>query len=427
MADNIKLNVGTGGEDLATDQVPDNTGPHYQLVKLVDATANVATRIAAGGGVEANALRVTIASDSTGVVSVDDNGGSLTVDGTVTAHLAAGTNNIGDVDVLTLPPLPAGTNNIGDVDVLTLPPLPAGTNNIGDVDVVSLPPLPAGTNNIGDVDVLTLPPLPAGNNNIGDVDVLSLPSLPAGNNNIGDVDVVSLPATTLAGGNLVQADYDTGAGVQNIPLVGVAIPAAGGGVPGGTLTNPLRVDPTGTTTQPISGTVTANQGTPAAAANRWPVQVTDGTDLAQVTTAGALVVDGSGVTQPVSGSVNATLTPATSGGLSIFRSLDLDETEEDVKTSPGHVYGLWFTNTATTTRWLKFYNATAANVVVGTTTPVLTIGLPGNTSDDITGVFDSTHGIAFSTAICVAATTGPADNDTGAPGVGDVVVNIFYK
>jgi hypothetical protein len=35
--------------------------------------------------------------------------------------------------------LPAGTNNIGDVDVLTLPALAAGTNNIGDVDVLTLP------------------------------------------------------------------------------------------------------------------------------------------------------------------------------------------------------------------------------------------------------------------------------------------------
>jgi hypothetical protein len=38
-----------------------------------------------GGGAEATAQRVTIASDSTGVLSVDDNGGSLTVDGSVTA------------------------------------------------------------------------------------------------------------------------------------------------------------------------------------------------------------------------------------------------------------------------------------------------------------------------------------------------------
>lgn len=35
--------------------------------------------------------------------------------------------------------LPAGNNNIGDVDVLSLPSIPAGTNNIGDVDVASLP------------------------------------------------------------------------------------------------------------------------------------------------------------------------------------------------------------------------------------------------------------------------------------------------
>ena len=38
-----------------------------------------------GGGTEATAMRVTIASDSTGVLSVDDNGGALTVDGTVAA------------------------------------------------------------------------------------------------------------------------------------------------------------------------------------------------------------------------------------------------------------------------------------------------------------------------------------------------------
>jgi hypothetical protein len=113
-------------------------------------------------------------------------------------------------------------------------------------------------------------------------------------------------------------------------------------------------------------------------------------------------------------------------GCSVFRSLDLDETEEDVKTSAGTVYGVWFSNMATSTRFLKFYNATAANVTVGTTTPVLTLALPGNTSDDISGVFSIAQGIAFSTAITVAATTGIADNDTGAPSANDVLVNVFY-
>jgi hypothetical protein len=119
--------------------------------------------------------------------------------------------------------------------------------------------------------------------------------------------------------------------------------------------------------------------------------------------------------------------PHTSGGLSIFRSLDLDESEEEVKASAGQVYGLWVTNTATGTRWLKFYNATAASVTVGTTTPVLTIGIPGNSSDSVAGLVNSALGIAFDTAITVAVTTGVADNDTGAPGANDVIVNIFYK
>lgn len=56
-------------------------------------------------------------------------------------------------------------------------------------------------------------------------------------------------------------DYDSGGGTVNQGTVGIALPASGGPVAGGTSTNPIRVDPTGTTTQPVSGTVTANAGT----------------------------------------------------------------------------------------------------------------------------------------------------------------------
>jgi len=55
-----------------------------------DSASSVSISSPVGGGTEAAAVRVTIANDSTGLVSVDDNGGSLTVDGTVTAN--AGTN-----------------------------------------------------------------------------------------------------------------------------------------------------------------------------------------------------------------------------------------------------------------------------------------------------------------------------------------------
>ena len=116
----------------------------------------------------------------------------------------------------------------------------------------------------------------------------------------------------------------------------------------------------------------------------------------------------------------------TSGGCTPFRSLDLDETEEEVKATAGQVYGFYFHNAATTARYLKFYNATAATVVVGTTTPVLTLPLPFVSSGGVGGWISLGPGIAFGTAITVAVTTGLADADTGAPGANDVQINILY-
>lgn len=92
MADNVAITAGSG-TSVATDQCGTD---HYQKVKLTDGTADSTTMIVAGGGVEAGALRVTVASDSTGVLSVDDNGGALTVDGTVTANLSATDNAVLD-------------------------------------------------------------------------------------------------------------------------------------------------------------------------------------------------------------------------------------------------------------------------------------------------------------------------------------------
>jgi hypothetical protein len=91
--------------------------------------------------------------------------------------IAAGDNNIGNVDVVTLPALPAGTNNIGDVDIASIA---AGDNNIGNVDVASIA---AGTNNIGDVDIASIA---AGDNNIGNVDIATIA---AGETHIGQVGV----------------------------------------------------------------------------------------------------------------------------------------------------------------------------------------------------------------------------------------------
>jgi hypothetical protein len=141
MANNVTIPATGSGTATPVVATEDIASAHYQLVKLVDGTATGTDRIAGdatngldvdvtrlpalvagsanigdvdvltlpnvtigspvGGGTEAAAVRVTIANDSTGVLSVDDNGGALTVDGTVAvSSLPASTNTIevvGDV------------------------------------------------------------------------------------------------------------------------------------------------------------------------------------------------------------------------------------------------------------------------------------------------------------------------------------------
>lgn len=127
-----------------------------------------------GGGTESGVQRVTIATDSTGVLSIDDNAGSLTVDGTVA--LSAGSAVIGHVindtgsttavtgNVTAIQGTGTNLHTVVDSGTITTVStvtavtaisnaLPAGNNNIGDVDVVTLPALVAGTALIGKVGI----------------------------------------------------------------------------------------------------------------------------------------------------------------------------------------------------------------------------------------------------------------------------------
>lgn len=98
MANNI--DVKDAAAATVTMKTTDNAGVHTahhnvdSLPALAAGTNNIgdvdiltvpAPLSTTGGGTEATALRVTVASDSTGVLSIDDNGSSITVDGTVAA------------------------------------------------------------------------------------------------------------------------------------------------------------------------------------------------------------------------------------------------------------------------------------------------------------------------------------------------------
>lgn len=163
----------------------------------------------------------------------------------------------------------------------------------------------------------------------------------------------------------------------------------------------------------------------------------DGVPTGSGTSTGALRVElptnGTGIVGLAAGTsnigdvdvlTNVTPTPQTSGGLSFFKSIDLDETEEEVKGTAGQIYGIMATNTASAVAFLKIYNATAASVTVGTTVPDLTLQIP----PDNGGLFIQwNHGVAFGTAITVAATTLVADNDATAPAANQIVCSVFYK
>lgn len=113
-----------------------------------------------------------------------------------------------------------------------------------------------------------------------------------------------------------------------------------------------------------------------------------------------------------------------SEGLLVFRSIDLDESEEEIKGSEGVVFSIYASNTNAAARWLKLYNATAADTTVGTTAPVAVFYLPPSGASPLK--FDSAVGIQFTNGITAAATTGVADNDTGAPGANEVIVVVGY-
>jgi hypothetical protein len=165
MADNLQISQGTG-TTIATDEV--SSGAMYQKIKLADGTADSTTMILAGGGVEAGALRVTIASDSTGVLSIDDNGGAITVDGTVAVTNAGITSIDGKITACNTGAvvLAAGTAEIGKLAAGTagIGKLTANSGvDIGDVDVTSIA---AGDNNIGNVDIVTMPAVTISNASI---------------------------------------------------------------------------------------------------------------------------------------------------------------------------------------------------------------------------------------------------------------------
>lgn len=454
------------------------------LTRLTDIETNTDFGATTGGGAESGALRVTIASDSTGVLSVDDNGStlsiddggsSITVDGTV-AVSSIGTSVTPGTSAAHLGKAEDAAHASGDTGVFMLAVRSdtAAATGQTDGDYTALVTDSSGRLHVNVGNTVTVgshavtnagtfavqSTLQAGTAYAGkvrltdgttDTDVRDL-----GNSNALNVAIVDGSGdqiTSFGGGTQYTEDAVVPANPVGNALLAERDDALGGLTPAQGDWTHLFTSANGALWVTIDGTVTVashavtNAGTFVVQENGaalTALQLIDDTIFAddaaftigtsKVSMVGATVDESStdsadeGDAVAIRATANrqlvTTVRPNASGeGLDIFRSLDLDETEEEIKGSAGKLYGYYFYNSNASARFLKFYNATAANVTVGSTTPVLTLGLPATSA----GHVEFTNGIPFSTAMTAAATTGVADADTGAPSANDVVVNVFYK
>jgi hypothetical protein len=196
----------------------------------------------------------------------------------------------------------------------------------------------------------------------------------------------------------------------------------------GTGSDPIRVDPTGSTTQPVSGTVTANAGT----GNFTVVQSTASSLKAQVTGAGSAGTPDSGVVTVqgvTSGTpLNVSQSPATSGGLALSRAVLANSTNATVvKASAGQLYSISaFGISAATPAWIKFYNTSSSPTCNSSTVVAGPFLIPANTLGAGL-VWNNTLGLAFSTGISYCVTAGVADNDNTAVAASTYTVTLGYK
>jgi len=187
---------------------------NLNLTKIANTTVSTSA-----GNTDAGTQRVVIASDQQSI-PVTDNGGSLTVDGSVSVSNFPATQA---VSIAALPALAAGTNTIGKVDVNGTVPVSGTfwqatqpvsissavpvTDNSGSLTVdapVGTPVhvrLSNGTSAVDTLPVSIAASVPVTGTfwqATQPVSISTLPALAAGTNNIGDVDVASLPGTVAA-------------------------------------------------------------------------------------------------------------------------------------------------------------------------------------------------------------------------------------
>ena len=354
-------------------------------------------------------------------LAVDGSAVTQPVSGTVTANAGSGTFTVAGAVTQ------GGTWNVG---------LSAGTNNIGDIDVLSIA---AGDNNIGNVDIVTVPTDPFGANAdaasaTGSISA-KLRFIAATGIPITCTVTVGAHAVTNAGTFAVQSTLQ--AGSASFGVLG-----ANSGVDIGDVTINNASGVSAVNIQDGGNVITVDGTVAATQSGTWTVGLSAAQTLATVTTvstvtavttlgtitnvvhvddnAGSLTVDNGGTF-----AVQASLAPATSGGLSISRVISAATTNAtSAKASAGQVFGAYLSNVNASPRYLKLYNK--ATTPDENDTPVWRMAIPGNTAGaGLAKTFP--NGLAFGTGISYRLVAAVADNGTTAVSANEQLINVGYK
>jgi hypothetical protein len=222
--------TGTTTQPISAATLPLPTGAATETTlgtRLADATFTARINTL-GQKTMANSTPVVLSSDQT-VIPVSDNGGSLTVDGTVTANI--GTTNGLALDAT----LTGGTQTTRITDGTNTATVKAASTAAVAADkavVVAISP----NNSVAVTGTVTATNPSVGTNNA---------AIPASSTQVGGSDGTNIQAARVF-------DADSGAGAQYVLGTVLRKSASGGSVEAGTSSDPLRTDPTGTTTQPVS-------------------------------------------------------------------------------------------------------------------------------------------------------------------------------
>jgi len=319
-----------------------------------------------------------------------------------------------DADTSALAGAVAGT----EVQVDVVGALPAGTNNIGDVDVLSIIP-GTGATNLGKAEDAA--------HTTGDTGVMALAvrrdTSAASSGTTGDYEPLSTDAT----GKL----WIVGSGIED------AAETAGGVL---LMAGSVRRDTAASSAGTTGDNATINTDSVGALWTRDTATQVD--DAAFTPATGRIVPTGFLADETATDSVDegdagiARMTldrkqivanyAHTTGGATPYKLVSAASTNAtSVKASAGQVYMITASNVNAAVRYLKLYNKASAPTV-GTDVPVLTFAIPGNTAGAGTNIPVPTVGLNFSTGIAFALTTEATDAGSTGVALSEIVVNLAY-